>query len=63
MTVSADPEEVPSPCVGQCSLDVELRRCRGCLRHIDEIRGWRDMSAADKRAVWERLRHRGAFPA
>ncbi len=52
--------DVPSPCVQVCALDTRTRLCRGCLRHIDEIRDWSRMSAADKQAVWDRLPARRA---
>ncbi len=56
-------ERVPSPvspCLGICLMDPATRMCRGCLRTIDEIRGWYDASAADKRAILERLAARRA---
>ena len=54
-------EEIPpSPCLGICLMDPATRMCRGCLRTIDEIRGWYEASAADKRAILERLGARRA---
>jgi predicted Fe-S protein YdhL (DUF1289 family) len=44
-----------SPCVGICLMDPATRICRGCLRTIDEIAGWYDASAAEKRAILVRL--------
>ena len=44
-----------SPCVGICLMDPATRICRGCLRTIDEIAGWYDASAAEKRAILARL--------
>jgi uncharacterized protein len=41
----------PSPCVGICLVDPATRQCRGCLRTIDEIAGWYEASAAEKRAL------------
>jgi predicted Fe-S protein YdhL (DUF1289 family) len=32
--------------------------CRGCMRTLDEIAGWLDLSAAEKLAVLERLEER-----
>ncbi|WP_077044758.1 DUF1289 domain-containing protein [Pseudomonas sp. KK4] len=37
---------VPSPCSGVCRLD-EQKVCRGCFRHVEDIREWR--SADDER--------------
>jgi len=37
---------VPSPCISLCRLD-EQKVCKGCLRHVEDIREWR--SADDER--------------
>jgi len=56
MSQGAGQEPSPvSPCLGICLMDPATRICRGCLRTIDEIRGWYEASAADKRAILERL--------
>ena len=56
MSESGEPEAIPfSPCLGICLMDPATRMCRFCLRTIDEIRGWYDASAADKRAILARL--------
>ena len=56
MSQGAEPEPSPlSPCLGICLMDPTTRMCRGCLRTIDEIRGWYEASAADKRAILDRL--------
>ena len=47
-----------SPCIGICLIDPASRRCRGCLRDIDEIATWYDASAAEKRAILARLAER-----
>ena len=61
MSQSREPEAGPfSPCLGICLMDPATRMCRGCLRTIDEIRGWYEASAADKRAILERLAARRA---
>ena len=61
MSQGAEPEPSPlSPCLGICLMDPATRMCRGCLRTIDEIRGWYEASAADKRAILERLAARRA---
>jgi predicted Fe-S protein YdhL (DUF1289 family) len=53
------PEPAPaSPCVGICLIDPASRRCRGCLRDIDEIATWYGASAAEKRAILARLAER-----
>lgn len=37
------PNAPPTPCIGICALD-RAGLCTGCLRTMDEIAGWRDMS-------------------
>jgi len=47
-----------SPCVAVCStLYDEI--CRGCGRTAMEVANWVFMSAADKQAVWQRIRAQG----
>jgi predicted Fe-S protein YdhL (DUF1289 family) len=61
MSQVGEPEASPlSPCLGICLMDPQTRMCRGCLRTIDEIRGWYDASVAEKRAILERLTARRA---
>ncbi len=50
----------PSPCVGICLIDPATRRCRGCLRYIDEIAIWYEANAAEKRAILARIAARQA---
>jgi predicted Fe-S protein YdhL (DUF1289 family) len=47
-----------SPCLGICLIDPRTRTCRGCLRTIEEIAGWYDATAAEKRAILARLAER-----
>lgn len=44
-----------SPCVTICKLDTKRRLCTGCGRTVDEIRRWRGMSKAERRAIMARL--------
>jgi predicted Fe-S protein YdhL (DUF1289 family) len=46
-----------SPCINVCVLDA-TGHCLGCLRSIDEIAGWRSMSAAEQWQVIDRLEAR-----
>lgn len=55
--VASEPAPV-SPCIGICLIDPATRRCRGCLRYIDEIATWYDASAAEKRTILARLAER-----
>jgi predicted Fe-S protein YdhL (DUF1289 family) len=67
MTVTAttvDPQDViapvPSPCINVCRMDKASGWCEGCLRTIDEIRGWSTYDDTEKRAVWDTLDARHA---
>jgi uncharacterized protein len=49
-----------SPCLGICLMDPATRRCRGCLRTVEEIAGWLDAGIAQKRALIAVLAERRA---
>jgi predicted Fe-S protein YdhL (DUF1289 family) len=49
---------VPSPCISVCKMDAGSGLCEGCLRSIDEIACWSQMSDDEKRAVWSQLTER-----
>jgi predicted Fe-S protein YdhL (DUF1289 family) len=51
---------VPSPCIAVCQVDSATDLCLGCRRHVDEIRDWPIMTAAEKRAAWTRIDARAA---
>lgn len=51
MTGQIAPRMPPSPCLGICLMDPATRRCRGCLRTIDEIARWHEASAAEKHEI------------
>lgn len=57
MTATAPPA-VPSPCTGVCRIDPVSAYCEGCLRTIDEIKAWRDLSNGDKLRLWRVLGQR-----
>ncbi|MBS1216352.1 MAG: hypothetical protein H6R20_1326 [Proteobacteria bacterium] len=48
-------DEVKSPCINVCRMNPRTGYCEGCLRSIDEIAGWSQFSADEKRAVLARL--------
>jgi uncharacterized protein len=50
--------EVESPCVNICQMDPATGYCLGCLRSIDEIAGWMDLSNERKRAIVAQLEER-----
>ncbi|CAG4891543.1 DUF1289 domain-containing protein [Paraburkholderia saeva] len=49
---TADIAPVPSPCIDVCRMNRTTGWCEGCLRTIDEIRGWSSFDDQQKRAVW-----------
>lgn len=58
--VSGVDEHVPSPCVQICMLDPASGLCRGCLRNVQEITDWLEMSPEQKRATLARIEQRRA---
>ncbi|MDE1181545.1 DUF1289 domain-containing protein [Paraburkholderia sp.] len=54
---------VPSPCINICKMDRAKGWCGGCLRTIDEIRGWSKYDDATKLALWGALEARHASVA
>ena len=50
--------EPASPCVNVCRIDPATGLCLGCLRTLAEVAGWRDFSAAEKRAALARIEAR-----
>ena len=51
-------DEVPSPCISVCRMDVKVEYCVGCFRTLDEIAAWGRMPDEEKRAVWALLARR-----
>jgi len=47
--------EVDSPCIKICVVHAETRLCAGCLRSIDEIAAWSQMSPDARSAVMDAL--------
>jgi predicted Fe-S protein YdhL (DUF1289 family) len=48
----------PSPCISICRMSDDTTYCEGCWRTLDEIGGWAQRSAADKRTVWQLIQKR-----
>jgi uncharacterized protein len=61
--MSDPPQNVPSPCIKVCLLDLSTGLCRGCLRTVDEIAEWMEMSPEEKLATLERVAGRRAQAA
>jgi uncharacterized protein len=56
-------DEVPSPCVSICRMNMDTELCEGCLRTLDEIAAWGRMDDATKREVWALIGQRLALAA
>ena len=64
MSRMADAAAVASPCISVCAIDPATGLCSGCFRTLDEIAGWIDFSASDKRQILAALGgRRAAFGA
>ncbi|WP_178119007.1 DUF1289 domain-containing protein [Pseudomonas akapageensis] len=48
---------VPSPCISLCRLDEE-KICRGCFRHVEDIRQWRSADDEQRREICRNARQR-----
>jgi predicted Fe-S protein YdhL (DUF1289 family) len=46
---------VKSPCVKVCTMDIDRGICKGCLRTLDEIGRWSQMSDAERDAILAQL--------
>ena len=53
----------PSPCISICRMSDDTTYCEGCWRTLDEIGGWGQRSATDKREVWQLIGDRIAAHA
>jgi len=51
MSRGADSASVASPCTSVCMIDPVTGLCGGCFRTLEEIAGWIDFSATEKRTV------------
>ncbi len=58
MAPPAAGQPVPSPCIDVCRMDAASGLCEGCLRTLDEIAAWSQLSEAGKRDVWAALARR-----
>ena len=58
--LNSDSVHVPSPCVSICVVNPTTGLCEGCLRTLDEIAAWGQMSSAQQRSVWQHIQVRCA---
>lgn len=57
----SSPNPTPSPCTSVCRMSQETGLCEGCLRTLDEIVAWSQLSdegAQGKRAIWSAIGQR-----
>lgn len=53
--------EVESPCIKVCVVHPEERICTGCLRSIDEITRWSQMTPGERRTIMAALPDRAVL--
>ena len=51
-------QEIISPCISVCRINVESGFCQGCWRTCEEIRNWTYSDKTEKLEVLERLHER-----
>lgn len=50
--------EIETPCINICRMDAENRYCIGCFRTLEEIKGWSQMTDAERAAIMAQLESR-----
>ena len=50
--------EIETPCINICRMDAENRYCIGCFRTLEEIKGWSQMTDAERASVMAQLESR-----
>lgn len=50
--------EIPSPCQNVCQMNPRTGCCTGCMRTIDEIADWLEMTNEEKQKLLEQLEER-----
>ncbi|MBX9832351.1 MAG: DUF1289 domain-containing protein [Burkholderiaceae bacterium] len=58
ISISAEAENVPSPCVNVCRMNTGSGLCEGCFRTLDEIREWGRSDDAGKKVMWGQITQR-----
>lgn len=46
---------IPSPCIGICFIDEDIKLCIGCSRTLEEIADWLKMDNIRKQEIVDRL--------
>ncbi len=55
-----DEAPVASPCINVCKMLARPPLCEGCLRTLDEIANWSQMTNPQRQAVWKKIELRRA---
>jgi predicted Fe-S protein YdhL (DUF1289 family) len=50
--------KIPSPCMKECKIDVDLGICTECKRTLTEISAWSGMSDEEKIRILKRIQKR-----
>lgn len=50
--------DIPSPCIGVCSINSDNDLCSGCYRTMDEITAWYNSTPEEKQAVLASIEQR-----
>ena len=48
-------DEIDSPCIEICTIDLNSCRCIGCGRTLDEIKNWTNFDNLKKKQILENL--------
>ena len=51
-------DNIRSPCIGICQLDVSMSICVGCFRTRQEVAMWSDVSDDEKKEIVARAKSR-----
>jgi len=51
-------DNIRSPCIGICQLDVSMNVCVGCFRTRQEVAMWSDVSDDEKKEILARAKSR-----
>jgi uncharacterized protein len=51
-------EDIVSPCIGVCAINVNNGFCHGCYRTVEEIREWWNMTDEEREKVMGTLDQR-----
>ena len=53
--------EIESPCINICVIHPETQLCTGCMRSLEEIGAWSNLSSQARKAVMDDIPNRRAL--